>query len=338
MYTFWKRTVPPPSMITFDAPDRETCTVREARTNTPLQALVLLNDVTYVEAARKLAERMLTEGGRSPEDRIAYAYRFVLARAPPAKKTILLATLDELPQTLSGRSRRGRKTALGRRIGPRPESGSPRTGGVHQRRQRALEPGRNDHQAVAMDPKTLLTRRHFFRVRIRSRHGRSGRLLTNELVPLSTGALPGLPHFAPKAKRVIYLFQSGGPSQMDLFDYKPRAQRVARHRAARLRSHGPAAHRHDSAQQASFPVVPSIFKFAQYGQIRRVDQRAAAAHGQDRRRPVAFIKFDAHRSHQSRSRRHLLPDRIAARRAAQHRLLGGLRPGQREPGPARRSS
>ncbi|MCH2202674.1 MAG: DUF1553 domain-containing protein, partial [Fuerstiella sp.] len=82
MYTFWKRTVPPPSMATFDAPDRETCQVRRARTNTPLQALVLMNDVQYVEAARKFAERVMTKHGSNVDERATFAFRSVLNRHP----------------------------------------------------------------------------------------------------------------------------------------------------------------------------------------------------------------------------------------------------------------
>ena len=82
MYTFWKRTAPPPFMMNFDAAGRETCVVGQTRTNTPLQALNLMNDVTYVEAARKLAERMIREGGADPDARIARAYQLLLAREP----------------------------------------------------------------------------------------------------------------------------------------------------------------------------------------------------------------------------------------------------------------
>lgn len=81
MYTFWKRTSPPPSLITFDAPDRELCTVRRGRTNTPLQALVLMNDPTYVEAARKLGERLLEENA-GDEARIKLGFRLTTARVP----------------------------------------------------------------------------------------------------------------------------------------------------------------------------------------------------------------------------------------------------------------
>jgi hypothetical protein len=95
LYTIWKRTAAPPLMTLFDAPGRETCRVRRARTNTPLQALALLNDVTYVEAARVLAQRMLTEGGSTPQARIAYAYRRALGRRPtPTETHILVAGLQ----------------------------------------------------------------------------------------------------------------------------------------------------------------------------------------------------------------------------------------------------
>src|SRR5262249_44554406 len=89
MYTFWKRTCPPPSLATFDAPDRETCTVRRSRTNTPLQALVLMNDPTYVESSRKLAERMMTSAS-SADDRIALAFRLATARRPSSEEVAVL--------------------------------------------------------------------------------------------------------------------------------------------------------------------------------------------------------------------------------------------------------
>jgi hypothetical protein len=91
LYTYWKRTVAPPTMITFDASTREACTVRESRTNTPLQALTLLNDVAFVEAARNLAQRVLTTGGTAPEARLTHAFRLVTARRPsPTELGILL--------------------------------------------------------------------------------------------------------------------------------------------------------------------------------------------------------------------------------------------------------
>jgi hypothetical protein len=96
MYTFWKRTVPPASLATFDAPDREKCTARRARTNTPLQALALLNDPTYIEAARALAERVLIESGDDSGERLDNAYRLTMARHPtPNERDVLLTLLDQ---------------------------------------------------------------------------------------------------------------------------------------------------------------------------------------------------------------------------------------------------
>ncbi len=91
MYTIWKRTVPPAALTTFDAPDREKCTARRSVTNTPLQALVLLNDPTYVEAARVLATRMLTQGGKTETARINYAFRLATGRIPDPQERVVLA-------------------------------------------------------------------------------------------------------------------------------------------------------------------------------------------------------------------------------------------------------
>ncbi len=82
MYTYWKRTVSPPTMSTFDAGGRESCQVRRASTNTPLQSLALLNDITYVEAARALATRAIREGGELPAARLGLAFQLVIGRKP----------------------------------------------------------------------------------------------------------------------------------------------------------------------------------------------------------------------------------------------------------------
>ena len=96
LYTFWKRTVLSPTMQVFDASAREFCTVRDTRTNTPLQSLNLMNDVTYLEAARLLAERMLKEGGTKPDERLAWAFRLLTARTPRAEEVqVLLRNLTK---------------------------------------------------------------------------------------------------------------------------------------------------------------------------------------------------------------------------------------------------
>jgi hypothetical protein len=95
LYVYRKRTVPNPGLATFDAPSREICQVKRARTNTPLQALELLNDVTYIEAARQLAQLALQQAGSSPEERITFAFRRALARMPtPQEVDVLRRGLD----------------------------------------------------------------------------------------------------------------------------------------------------------------------------------------------------------------------------------------------------
>ena len=95
LYTYWKRSVPHPGMLLFDAPFRETCALRRSRSNTPLQALNLMNDPTYVEAARFLAQRMIKEGGTSIESRLTHGFHLLLGRKPSPHELEVLAAAVE---------------------------------------------------------------------------------------------------------------------------------------------------------------------------------------------------------------------------------------------------
>jgi hypothetical protein len=96
LYTYWKRQSPPPAMLIFDAPTREYCVVRRPRTNTPLQALALMNDPQIVEASRAFAQRILLDGGVTDEDRAAYAFRVATSRKPTKDEAkVLLEVLKQ---------------------------------------------------------------------------------------------------------------------------------------------------------------------------------------------------------------------------------------------------
>jgi hypothetical protein len=98
LYTHWQRSFLHPSLLAFDAPSREECTAERPRSNTPLQALVLLNDITYVEAARAFAERIIREGGKDPKSRINWAMNIALSRNGNAQEVKLLGDLQASQQ------------------------------------------------------------------------------------------------------------------------------------------------------------------------------------------------------------------------------------------------
>lgn len=96
LYTFWKRTISPPHMQIFNAAGREMCSMRQESTNTPMQALAVLNETTFVEAARALAERMIREGGDRAGDRVRHGFKLLLAYEPNlTKQQILLSGLND---------------------------------------------------------------------------------------------------------------------------------------------------------------------------------------------------------------------------------------------------
>ncbi len=109
LYTFWKRTVPHPMMAIFDAPDREVCLARRPNTNTPLQALALMNEPGAVEAARALAERSLRDGGPTDDDKLGFAFRLVTSRRPASAETrALRKSLQRFRRSFAGDSKGAR--------------------------------------------------------------------------------------------------------------------------------------------------------------------------------------------------------------------------------------
>ncbi len=92
LYTYWKRTLPPPSMAAFDAPNREICTTERGATNTPLQAFILMNDPQFVEAARVLAEKLLKGSADTDLERLAIGFERVTSRPPTPSELKILTT------------------------------------------------------------------------------------------------------------------------------------------------------------------------------------------------------------------------------------------------------
>ncbi len=185
-----------------------------------------------------------------------------------------------------------------------------------------------------LDDQLRLTRRQFFGLASAGIGAAAlATLMSQDLRAAGTpGALPGLPHFAPKAKRVIYLFQSGAPSQMDLFDYKPRLDDL---RGTELPDSIRMGQRLTgmTSAQASFPVAPSKFKFAQHGQcgawVSELLPHTAKVADE-----LCFVKSMHTEAINHDPAHHVLPDRRPAGRPAEHRGVAVVRPGQREQRPA----
>jgi len=152
LYTFWKRTVAPPAMVTFDAAGRESCRVLQTRTNTPLQALTLMNEVTFVEAARRLAERIMREGGSTSDERLDFAFRLVLARTPtPAELHVLSGRTCATFGALSPAAQSCRRASRCRRIAPRRKAGQGRIGAYAATANLILNLDENNHQTLMSD-------------------------------------------------------------------------------------------------------------------------------------------------------------------------------------------
>ncbi len=225
IYTFARRSAPYPSLINFDAPSREVCTVRRTRTNTPLQALNLLNDQAFWEAARAMAARLEKEGGPDARSRIDYGYRLATGRHARPEELDYLTKYEIQEQerfaTHADGRRKSRRQPRGRRHGPWWRTCC----STSTRRSRRSDKAMTEDQRRLLDvhaaslfsasPDSVSAARlggiaHSVSSRRRSREA-----------PTLAPWLPSGRTFPRSAKNIIYLFMAGGPSQLDLFDYKP---------------------------------------------------------------------------------------------------------------------
>ena len=149
LYTFWRRTVPYPSMATFDAPSREICAVKRMRTNTPLQAFVTLNDPVYVEAAQALARRIVARGGLDPRGPCPLCACSSASAARPARAgRALVALYQNEHDAIRRRPRRGRRPGHRPARAAAAGHGPGRPGRLDHGRQRAPEPRRRLDQGL----------------------------------------------------------------------------------------------------------------------------------------------------------------------------------------------
>ena len=148
MYTHWQRSFPHPAMVAFDAPSREECTCERPQSNIPQQALVLLNDPEFVEAARVFAQKTLAEN-MDDAARIAWAFERATSRKPDAQEaTVLAGVLDEAPQGLHREAGGGEEAPRGRRRAATEGREAGGTRGLDERLPRDPEPARDDYAAV----------------------------------------------------------------------------------------------------------------------------------------------------------------------------------------------
>jgi hypothetical protein len=125
LYTFWRRTIPYPSMAAFDAPSREICAIKRVRTNTPLQALVTLNDPVYIEAAQALGRRIAREGGSNVEDRVRYALELCAARPADAEQVARVVEFFNAERARYAADAAGATALATEPLGPLPAGADP---------------------------------------------------------------------------------------------------------------------------------------------------------------------------------------------------------------------